>query len=293
MKYARRTELRHPSALPYILIAPTILLFLVFTYYPFFKTLFLSFTITDKNGMMAKWVGISNWIRIFRKAAFWNNVGTTLKFAAINLVFTFAIAMFFALISMDRRRGSKIYQVLFALPLAIASSPSAAIWMFLFRKDSGLLNFFLGTSYAWTRDASVALIATSMVTIWMHVGASFIFLLVGFRNVPGELIESALLDGAGRMRRIFSVIIPIASPQIFFVLFLNITNSFKAFAQIRLLTGGGPSNATKTLIYSVYENAIVNGRFETACVEAISLFLIIFLATRIQFILEKRTVFYQ
>lgn len=293
MKVAKKIGLRQLTPLPYLLLVPTLLLFIVFTYYPFFKTIFLSFTITDKSGMFAKWVGIANWIRILKKASFWTTVGTTLEFAGINLVFTFSIAMFFALISMDRKRGSKIYQVLYALPLAIASSPAAAIWMFLFRKDSGLLNFFLGTNFAWTRDSSVALIATSIVTIWMHVGASFIFLLVGFRNVPEELIESALLDGAGRLRRIFSVIIPIASPQIFFVLFLNITSSFKAFAQIRLLTGGGPSNATKTLIYSVYENAIINGRFETACVEAIVLFLIIFLATRLQFLLEKRTVFYQ
>ena len=288
-----RKGLRRLSPTPYLLLLPTLALFAVFTYYPFFKTIFLSFTITDKTGAFSKWVGLANWKRILSKSSFWDIVGTTLEFAGLNLVFTFAIAMFFALLSMNKARGAKIYQVLYAMPLAIASSPAAAIWLFLFRKDNGLLNFFLGTSFAWTRDASVALLATSIVTIWMHVGASFIFLLVGFRNVDDELIESAIIDGAGPLKRIFSVIIPIASPQIFFVLFLNITNSFKAFAQIKLLTGGGPSNATKTLIFSVYENAIINGRFETACVQSLVLFAVIFLATRIQFVLENRTVFYQ
>ena len=84
-----------------------------------------------------------------------------------------------------------------------------------------------------------------------------------------------------------------ASPQIFFVIFMNIASSFKTFAQIKLLTQGGPVNSTKTLIYYIYENAILNGRFETACVQAIFLFLMIFVLTRIQFIFEDKVVHYQ
>ena len=86
--------------------------------------------------------------------------------------------------------------------------------------------------------------------------------------------------------------IPIASPQIFFVVFLNITNSLRAFAQIKLLTNGGPNNSTSTLIFSVYQNAILNGRYETACAQALLLFLVIFAATRIQRATESRMVFY-
>ncbi len=278
---------------PYLLLLPTLILFALFTYYPFIKTILLSFSVTDKSGAFSKWVGLDIWKRVLLKDSFWQVVGTTLRFAAINVVFTFLIAMIFALLSMNKVKGSKIYQILFALPMAIASSPAAAIWMFIFRRDNGLLNLLLGTNYTWTRDAAVALQSTAMVTVWMHVGASFIFLLVGFRNVPEELLESAIIDGAGPLRKIFKIILPIASPQIFFVVFLNITSSFKAFAQIRLLTGGGPANSTKTLIYSIYEKAIVNGRFETACVESLVLFLLILIATRTQFFFEKKVVFYQ
>ena len=138
-----------------------------------------------------------------------------------------------------------------------------------------------------------AMVAVCTITSWMHVGTSFIFLLVGFRNVPEELLESARLDGAGPLRRIWNIILPLASPQIFFVVFLNITSAFKTFAQIQLLTGGGPANKTKNLIYFIYENAIINGRYETACVQAIFLFLLIFAVTRIQFLLEKKVVHYQ
>ena len=177
--------------------------------------------------------------------------------------------------------------------MAIASSPAAAIFLFIYRQKNGLLNNILGTEIAWTNEMPHAIWAVCAMTIWMHIGVSFIFLLVGFRNVPEDLLESALLDGAGPFRRIKDIIIPMASPQIFFVLFLNIGSSFKSFAQIRLLTQGGPANQTKTLIYYIYENAIINGRFETACVQALFLFGLIFLFTRIQFALEKKVVHYQ
>ena len=213
---------KRTKKLPYLLIAPAILLFCAFTFYPFIRAIVLSFAVTDKRGNFAKWVGIGNWLRVLKKDEFWNVVVVTLKMAAANLVFTFSIAMIFALLATKKVRWSKLYQTMYALPMAIASSP-----------------------------------------------------------------------GAGPFERIRKIILPLASPQIFFVLFLNINNSFKCFNQIKLLTQGGPANSTKTLIYYIYENAIVNGRFETACVQAIFLFLMIFILTRIQFALEDKVVHYQ
>lgn len=278
---------------PYVLLIPAVLFFSVFTYYPFLKTILLSFSLTNRSGQFTKWVGFSNWIRILAKEEFWNTVWVTLKFAAINLFFTFFLAMAFALISADMRRGSKIYQTMYALPMAVASAPAAGIWIFMFRQDGGLLNLILGTDFAWITSLGTAMASVAIVTIWMNVGASFIFLLVGFRNVPEELNESAIIDGASWLRRIISIKIPMASPQIFFVLFLNLTTSFKSFAQINLLTNGGPANSTTTLIYNVYRYAIILGRFYEGTVYAITLFAIIFLLTRIQFRLEDRMVHYQ
>ena len=280
--------------LPYILIFPAMALFTLFTFYPFIKTIVLSFALTNKQGNFTKWVGISNWVRVLGKNSFWDVVRVTLKMAGINLVFTFGIAMIFALMAVKKVRFSKVYQTMYALPMAIASSPAAAIFLFIYRQKNGLLNNLLGgMEIAWTNEMPYAVWSVCAMTIWMHIGVSFIFLLVGFRNVPEDLLESALLDGAGPFRRIKEIIIPMASPQIFFVLFLNIGSSFKSFAQIRLLTQGGPANQTKTLIYYIYENAIINGRFETACVQALFLFGLIFLFTRIQFALEEKVVHYQ
>ena len=120
------------------------LLFIVFNYYPFFKAVFLSFTLTDKTGHFAKWVGLSNWIRILGKSSFWQVIWITVKMAAINLVFTYLIALLFALLAMKKTRFSKIYQTMYALPMAIASSPAAAIFLFIYRQKNGLLNELLG-----------------------------------------------------------------------------------------------------------------------------------------------------
>lgn len=289
----RHNRLYRTKPLPYLLVLPALLLFILFTYYPFFKSIFLSLTVTDKSGDPTKFVGLANWVRVLGKESFWDVVGITMRMAALNLVFTFGIACVFALMAMNKVKFSKFYQTMYALPMAIASSPAAAIFLFIYRQKNGLLNNILGTDISWTHSMPYATWAVVIMTVWMHVGVSFIFLLVGFRNVPEDLLESAYLDGAGPFRRIFHIILPMASPQLFFVLFLNITSSFKSFAQIRLLTSGGPANQTKTLIYYIYENAIINGRFETACVQAIFLFALIFLCTRIQFLLEKKVVHYQ
>ena len=279
--------------LPYVFVAPAILLLLTFTYYPFVRAIVMSFALTNKRGNFSKWVGFANWIRVLKKEEFWKVIGITLKMAGINLVFTFSIAMIFGLLATKKVRWSKFYQTMYALPMAIASSPAAAIFLFIYSRHNGVLNNILGTDIAWLLNQKTAIWAVCAMTIWQHVGSSFIFLLVGFRNVPEELLESALIDGAGPLRRIKDIIIPIASPQIFFVLFLNINSSFKTFNQIKLLTGGGPANSTKNLIYYIYENALIHGRFETACVQAVFLFLMIFALTRIQFFCEKRFVHYQ
>ena len=277
----------------YFFILPAISLLLLFTYYPFIRAIVLSFALTNKRGNFSKWVGFANWLRVLQKAEFWKVVGITLKMAAINLTFTFTIAMIFGLMATKKVKFSKFYQTLYALPMAIATSPAAAIFLFIYSRHNGVLNNVLGTDIAWLLNQKTALWSVCAMTIWQHVGSCFIFLLVGFRNVPDELLESAYLDGAGPLRRIKDVIIPLASPQIFFVLFMSINSSFKTFNQIKLLTGGGPANSTKNLIYYIYENAIIHGRFETACVQALFLFVMIFILTRIQFLCEKRFVHYQ
>lgn len=280
--------------LPYLLLLVPMALMVIFCFYPFAKTIISSFSYTTEVGQWLGWAGLDNWKMVVQDRDFKMIVGNTFTFAAIVLVISLAGSMLFALLADGcRKKGRRLIQVLYALPMVIASAPTSIIWKFIYGKEGGLLNMLLGTDKAWLLEADTALIAVAVVTAWSQIASSFLLLLAGFRNVPDELMEAASLDGASPWTKALKIKIPIASPQIFYVIFLKIVTAFKAFGQIRLLTGGGPVGYTTTLMYKVYERGTVGGYFEIACCYSIILFLIIFIVTRIQFMLEKKYVHYQ
>ena len=283
---------RRARPLPYMLLVPMLLLLITFSFFPFLRSVYLTFFVTDPLGHPGTYVGTRNWVRVFESDTFAQIMKATFHYAALVGVMTFFLAMFLAFLSADKRKYSRIYQTMFALPIAIASVPIASIAMYVFGRY-GLLNGVLGTENIWLAQESTAIYFVAMTASWAHCGSSYIFLLVGFRNVPDELIESAKLDGAGYIKRFFKIYCPIASPQIFFVMFLNIVGAFKSFALIRLLVQSGPNNSTNVLIYALYSFGFSRGRFETACVYALILCFVIFVVTRIQLLLEKRMVHYQ
>ena len=237
-------------------------------------------------------MAFKNYKRVLTSKDFINSVKATLKFAGIVGTGTFSIAMILALLSIKQVKGGKVYQTMYAIPMAIASVPIAALAKYIV-SNYGILNGLLGTHIQFLSDKNTALITIACITIWSYIGTSYIFLLVGFRNVSSDLVEAAILDGANMIQQIIYIYIPMASPQIFFVIFLNIISSLKGFGLIKLLVGKGPANSTNILVYAVYANAFVRGRFETACVYSLALCIIIFVFTRIQQFCEKRMVHYQ
>lgn len=277
---------------PYIIWGVPLIFMSMFSFYPLIKTIISSFSITTQYGKFIRFYGLGNWARMFQNGDLPTTIRTTLVFAVMSFTLSFVVAMLFAIFCSNKGKGSRIYQTLFALPMVIATAPIAAIWAFMFRQNAGLVNQVLGTNLAWTMNKETALYVVSIVTAWGHVASNYLYLLVGFRNVPDELIEAAHIDGAGWWTRTFRIMIPMASPQIFYVVFLNIIWSLKVFTQIRLLTYGGPGRTTTTLMYDIYNRGTVLGQFEYACCEALVLFLMIFIATRVQFAFEKKLVHY-
>ena len=154
------------------------LLFSMFTFYPFFskgRSRCLSF-LRISAAILQKWAGISNWVRVLSKETFWKIIAITLEIAGINLVFTFGLAIFFALLSSQKKKGGKLYQTMYALPMAIASSPAAAIFLFIFRQKNGVINSLLGgANIGWTTEMPYAMWAVCIMTIWMNVGISYNF----------------------------------------------------------------------------------------------------------------------
>lgn len=287
------TKKKKTSLLPYLLILPSLILFATFVYYPFGKTIVSSFAVTTEAGHFIKWAGLYNWEKLFTNQRFWQVMKNTFVFAGVDFAISFTVAMLFSLLSVKARKTARIYQTLFALPMAVSASASSAAWRFFFRENGGLINQMLGTDNAWLQDPKTALIVVVIATAWTHIAANYIYLLVGFRNVSDDLLEAATIDGAGAFTRAWKIMIPMASPQIFFVVFLTIVRSFKTITQIKLLTNGGPLYATTTMLFEVYSKAAVGGQFEYACCQAMVLFAVIFIITRIQFLFERRVVHYQ
>ena len=285
-------EARRHKIFPYLLLIPNFVFLILFTFYPFVRNIYLSFYVTDQAGNPGTFVGLANYKRILTSEAFKKSLVATFKYAGLLFVGTFTLAMFFAMLCLEKKRGSRAYQMMYSIPIALSSVPIAAIMLYIFSRN-GILNQILGTKTLWLSTEKTAMISVAICSCWAGAGTSFIFLLVGFRNVSDDLLESATLDGAGYLTKFFKIYLPIASPQVFFVVFLNIIGSFKNFALIKMLVGSGPNDSTNVLIYALYSNAFYRGRFETACVYAMALCLLIFLVTRIQLILEKKVVFYQ
>ena len=277
--------------LAYFLLLPSFVLFAIFSYYPLIKTVVNSFAVTDQIGRFIKWAGFSNWQRVLGDTNFGSIMWQTLVFAFLNLLLTFLPAMFLALLSTKKQKGAKIYQTLYAMPMVIAAASTAAVWKFMLNTD-GLINQWLGLDVSWLGSTSTALTMVAIITSWSHIAGRYIYLMVGFRSVPDDLLEASVIDGAGWWTRMIKIMIPMASPQIFFVLFTSIVSAFKTFTQIKLITNGGPAESTNTLMFWQYQKFILGQISSAACI-ALVLFIVIFIATRIQFAFEKNMVFYQ
>ena len=178
------------------------------------------------------------------------------------------------------------------MPISIASAAAAMAFKMILHPSIGLLNYVLGTKNTWASDPVWALPIMAILTIWLVSGINFIFIGAGLRNIPDDLYESAAIDGAGYWRKFRHITIPCLSPTLFFQIIINIISAFQSFTQIRLITQGGPNEATNVIVYAIYRDAFFNYRFGEAAARSIILFLIILIITLIQFSMEKRSVHY-
>lgn len=277
---------------PYLYLIPSFLGFCVFIFYPFIKTIFLSFNITNVNGEAVEFVGLDNYKELFLSSDFINSILVTFKFVIITTIPSITIGLFLAILANKKLKGSRIYEVMFAMPMAVSSVAAAVVWMLLFHPSIGLINYVLNTQIGWLTDEKFALFSVAFVTVWANIGLNFIFILTGMKNIPEELNESALIDGAKRVRKFLKLTLPMISPTLFFVVFINMINSFQTFASIKIMTSGGPANSTNVIVHGIYREAFLNNRFETACAESIILFFIILIITLIQLKYEKKGVYY-
>lgn len=292
-KKLRYTGIKNKKLVPYMYLMPCLILFSVFVYFPFIKTIYLSFTLTNRRGEAVEFVGMDNFIELISSPSFFNSLGVTFKFAFLLIVPSMLVGLGLALLANNKLRGGRGYELMFSMPMAIASAPAAMIWSMIFHPTNGIANVLLNTDIKWLADPKYAIYAVALVTVWLSIGINFIFLFTGLKSIPEELIESANIDGASYGKKVRYIILPLLTPQLFFVLFMNLVGAFQAFGQIKLLTQGGPGDSTNVLVHSIYRDAFFNGRFEMASAQSMILFLIVFVITMLQFACEKKGVHYK
>jgi len=277
---------------PYLFLLPAFTIFALFLFYPFGRTIYLSTFLTDKLGNAKVFWGLGNYRDLFASSSFWASVGVTFQFVAIVAFGGLIVGLTTSLLTTRKYPGVTFASASYAMPVAIASAAASMAFRMILHPTNGLLNILLGTQINWRGDPNWALFSVSMVTIWLASGINFIFISAGLRGVPDELYESASIDGAGYWRKLFSITLPSISPTLFFQIIINIISAFQSFSQIRLLTEGGPGDATNVIVYAIYRDAFFNFRFGTAAARSIILFVIVLVITLIQFSFEKRSVHY-
>jgi len=285
------------TLLGYIFLAPSLLLFVVFLFYPLVQSVYLSVHETDPRGRVAGYVGLDNFVDIFTSDKFYKSLEVTGLFTLLTVPTGIVLSLLLAALTHNHLRGMRIFQFVFSLPVVLSVGTSAVIWMMLYHPSVGMLNYLLSLAgmqpVAWLTDPKLALLSVSLMTIWMNLGFTYIVLLSGLQGIPDDIYDSAKIDGAGPFRTFVQIIMPLLSPTLFFVLIVSIIGAFQSFGQIHILTKGGPVDSTDVLVYSLYQDAFINFRFGTGSAQALVLFVLILILTIVQFKAFERNVHYQ
>ncbi|MDY2853775.1 carbohydrate ABC transporter permease [Oribacterium sp. Sow4_G1_1] len=283
---------KHVPLTSYLYLVPSLLIFAVFLFYPFFKTLYLSLFMTNKMGQAKLFVGLQNYTDLLRSASFLNSLKVTLIFVVIVVFGSMVLGLTAAVLCNRAFPGIRAFSTAYALPMAIASSSAAMIFKIMLHPAVGIVNKLLGLDINWLNDPATALYCVAILTAWLNSGINFLYFSAGLGNIDETIYERASVDGASGVQQFFSLTLPGLSPIMFYTLVVNIIQAFQSFGQIKLLTEGGPSESTNVIVYSIYRDAFFNYRFGNASAQSVILFVIIMLITLVMFRLEKKGVSY-
>jgi sn-glycerol 3-phosphate transport system permease protein len=259
---ARSRGLSRPGLTPYLLLAPSAVFLIGFTYWPVLQVLAGSFTVRG-FGVRAH-AGLGNYVRLFADPHFFQAIANNLIYAAGTIIPALGLALALAVALRESSRFATLLRTVIALPLLIPLVAAAALFIFIFLPGGGLLDHYLaqlGTSWAdtnWLGDPSLALGSIIAITVWKNTGYYMLFFLAGLAGIPDELLDAAKIDGAGPWQRFFRVTLPLLGPTLAFVLIIALLNVLTQVDHVIVMTQGGPSDATMLVLYYIYQQAHQN-----------------------------------
>jgi sn-glycerol 3-phosphate transport system permease protein len=278
-------------------LLPSIVLFGIFLFYPMLRTLYLSFFLTDGQGVPITFVGFENFTYLLQSTAFQQSLKATILFVLYTVPVGVVLALFLAVIANEKLKGIGVFRTLFSSTMGMSVAASSVIWMFMYNPSIGILTKFIsslgGPEIQWLLDPKYALMSVALSTIWMNTGFAFLILLGGLQNIDEHLYENADITGVSYLYKLRKITIPMLSPTLFFVITVSLINAFQTFGQIDILTKGGPVESTNVIVYSIYKDAFINFNIGSASAQATILFFCILVVTILQFKLGERKVHYQ
>lgn len=293
MKSFKQRETR----VAWLFLAPSFVGFLIFVFGAVIFSFILSFLDWDMI-TAPRFVGLGNYIRLFTKdSTFLLVLKNTVIFVLGTVPSRVILGLLLALALVKKVPLRAFFRAAVFFPVIVPTVAAAMVWRWIFNADFGLLNdllYRIGISNLpqWLADPEWAMVAIIILSVWKDVGFSTVLFMAGLQGIPETLYEAAKIDGASQHQIFWKITLPLLSPTTFFVVVINVISSFQVFDQAYVLTGGGPGNATNTLVYYIYSNAFQWFRMGYASAIAWVLFAIIFVATFIQFKYQRKWVYY-
>lgn len=276
------------------LVLPSLAVFGVFVFYPLVRTFVLGLHQSDPFGISLHYVGLSRYGDVLGSAAFRDSLWVTVKYALLTVPTGLALGLGLAVLAQKHLRGMRVFRIIFSSTVATSVAVAALMWLTLLNPSIGMVNQGLDSlgidRVGFLQQPGWALISVSMATVWQNLGFTFIVISAGLSSIPEELLESAIVDGAGPWRRFREITLPLLSPTLLFAFVVLTIRAFQAFGEVDLLTQGGPLGSTRVLVYDVFRKTSTDP--SAAATEAVVLFVIILLLAIVQLRVLERRVFY-
>ncbi|OEU47282.1 MAG: glycerol-3-phosphate transporter permease [Desulfobulbaceae bacterium S5133MH15] len=285
-----------PSPLPYILVAPQLIITLVFFIWPASQALYQSLLVQDAFGLSSEFVWFDNFKELFADDYYLQTFKRTFFFSLVVAFSSLSISLVLAAMADRVLRAAAIYRTLLIWPYAVAPVVAGALWVFMFDPTIGVIAYMLDfLNFDWNHrlQGSHAMALIIFAATWKQISYNFLFFFAGIQAIPRSLIEAAAIDGAGPGRRFWTIIFPLISPTTFFLLVMNLIYAFfETFGIVHAITKGGPVKATEILVYKVYNDGFIGLDLGGSAAQSVILMVIVIGLTVIQFRYIERRVEY-
>jgi len=263
---------------PYLFLIPAGIVLLVFFFIPFFESFLLSFQSYRHNIYSPEWVGLANYVELFSSPVFYKTMINTFIYLVVAVPVLVVLPLIIAIFVNQKLRGVSIYRTLIYIPVIVSIVVAGIAWKWLYASN-GILNYIISLlnlpAIGWLTDPNVALYSVIVVTVWKGIGYYMVIYMAALTAVPRDLYEAADIDGANEVHKHIAVTIPYLKPTIALVSIISSISAMKVFVEIYVMTNGGPMNASKTIVYYIYQRAFENLELGYASAAGVVLLIIV------------------